>query len=93
MYLFLPKSILKRIQSIMARFLWSNNLSGPCQFKVAWVDCCLPKDEGGFGFKELLSWNKSSIIFQICRIANNGKKFCGFPGSIPVFSSLRLFGR
>lgn len=71
MYMFLPKSVIKRIQSQMARFLWSGKIVGPCFFKVAWEVCCLRKCEGGLGFKELLSWNASAILFQVCRIINS----------------------
>lgn len=74
MYLFLPKAILKRIQSQMARFLWSGKLTGPCLYKVAWRTCCLRKNEGGLGFKELLSWNQSAILLQVCRIINSNSQ-------------------
>lgn len=67
-FLFLPKSILKKIQSILAHFLWGASVNGPCQFKVAWKDCCYPKLEGGLGFKDLISWNKSAVLFQVWRI-------------------------
>lgn len=68
MFLFLPKCVLKKLQSIMSRFLWRGNFSGPCQFKVAWTECCLPKLEGGLGFHDLHKWNMSAIIFQLWRI-------------------------
>lgn len=53
-YLFLPKSVLKKVQSLMAKFLWKGSISGACHYKVAWKYCCLKKSEGGLGFKELL---------------------------------------
>lgn len=70
-HLFLPKLILKRIQGYMARFLWCGRIRGPCHFKVAWKTCCLRKDEGGLGFKELLSWNDSAVLLQLWRIITN----------------------
>lgn len=33
MFLFLPRSILNRIQSIMSRFLWCGKISGPVSLK------------------------------------------------------------
>lgn len=72
-FLFLPKSIFKKIQSILARFLWSGNYTGPCQFNVAWADCCLPKDEGGLELKDLMDWNTSAVVYQLWRIINKEK--------------------
>ncbi|XP_017228236.1 uncharacterized protein LOC108203686 [Daucus carota subsp. sativus] len=67
-YLFLPKKILKRIQSLMSKFLWKGVLDGRCIYKVSWSHCCFPKTEGGLGFKELLGWNQSAICHQLWRI-------------------------
>ena len=71
LYLFLPKKILNRIQGIMAKFLWKGSVEGSCFYKVAWHQCCLRKNEGGLGFKELLSWNKAAVMFQVWRIITN----------------------
>ena len=65
MYLFLPNGVLKCIQSILAKFLWGGSLEGPCLYKVAWVDCCLTKQEGGLGIRDLFEWNKAAILFQV----------------------------
>ena len=70
-HLFLPISILKRIQSSISRFLWTGRCSGPCFYKVSWARCCLRKAEGGLGFKELLGWNKCAVYFQIWRVISN----------------------
>lgn len=69
MYLFLPKLIIKRIEGSMARFLWKP--IPVSHYKVAWRQCCLKKSEGGLGFKEVLSWNKSSIMLQAWHIIKN----------------------
>ena len=68
-YLFLPKGVLKRIQSIFAKFLWNGNLMTACHYKVAWVDCCARKDEGGLGLRDLFEWNRAAILFQIWRLS------------------------
>lgn len=67
-FLFLPVSILKRIQSLINRFLWIGNSIGPCFYKVCWKHCCLRKSEGGLGFKELLTWNQCAVFLQLWRI-------------------------
>lgn len=67
-FLFLPTLVIKRIQSILAHFLWSGNYEGPCMFKVAWKDCCFPKVEGGLGFKDLKKWNLAATMYQLWKI-------------------------
>lgn len=58
------------MQSILSHFLWGAKVSCPCLFKDAWADCCHPKLEGGFGFKDLVKWNGSAVLFQLWRIVN-----------------------
>lgn len=72
-HLFLPKRALKKIQSILSHYLWGASISGPCQFKVAWQDCCYPKKEGGLGFKDLIIWNDAAVLHQIWRIVKKDK--------------------
>lgn len=52
-YLFLPKGVIKRIQSVLANFLWGGTSTSSKHHKVSWSDCCLPKNEGGLGIKSL----------------------------------------
>ena len=35
-FIFLPITILKRIQSLITRFLWRGSSIGPCFYKVSW---------------------------------------------------------
>lgn len=37
---------------------------------MAWEDCCLPKEEGGLGFRDLMTWNMGAVIFQLWRITS-----------------------
>lgn len=69
MYLFLPKGVLKRIQSMLAKFLWGGRLDGQYHYKVAWDDCCFTTDEGGLGVRNLFEWNQAAIFFQIWRLS------------------------
>ena len=48
----------------------AGNLHGKCFYKVAWKDCCYPKDEGGLGLKNIHLWNEAATIFQLWRIIN-----------------------
>lgn len=70
MYNFLPKGILKKIQSLLARFLWGGR-NDKCMHKVALADVCLPKLEGGLNLKSLEDWHHSAILFQLWRIISD----------------------
>ena len=52
----LPGTVIDRITRLARIFLW-----GSKQAPVAWRDLCLPKEEGGLGFRSLKSWNTALI--------------------------------
>lgn len=54
----LPKGCLKAIEQLCNRFLWAGDLTKRASAKVSWNSCCLPKDEGGLGLRNLSIWNK-----------------------------------
>lgn len=68
----LPKGCLKRIQSLCSKFLWSGNISGPVQYKVAWDTICLPKEEGGLGLRDFSLWNKTLCLRLLWLLFANG---------------------
>ena len=53
----LPKYVLKQVEKIMRRFLWSGGIEKASGAKVAWDSICKPKKEGGLGFKPLIPLN------------------------------------
>ena len=57
MYIFLPGAVLKKIQSILAKFLWKGTITGRCRYKIAWAKCCFAKSEMGLGFENLQKLN------------------------------------
>lgn len=75
-HLFLPKCIISKIQSLLAKFLWGGKSDANCHLNVAWRDCCLPKTEGGIGLHDLFERNKTSILLQVWRLSH------------PIFSSM-----
>lgn len=95
----IPKSLCKRIQSILTRFWWD---SAPDKRKMAWVSwdrMATPKCVGGLGFKDLELFNDSLLAKLGWRILNNpdallsrvlkGKYFseCSFLESTPKQAS------
>ncbi|GJV24580.1 putative reverse transcriptase domain-containing protein [Tanacetum coccineum] len=62
----LPKIVIKDIESCFKKFLWNSGDSCKGKAKIAWLDVCKPKDQGGLGFKSLELWNKTlhGILLQ-----------------------------
>ncbi|KAF8115627.1 hypothetical protein N665_0025s0095 [Sinapis alba] len=58
----LPKGCIKRIQSLCSRFLWNGNVTNRAAARVSWEIICLPKKEGGLGFRDLSLWNKTLCL-------------------------------
>ena len=74
MYLFLHDVILKRINSILFKYLWGGYYknNGRCHYKVKWHECCHPKNEGGLGIRNIFEWNQSAVVFQLWRLIQPG---------------------
>lgn len=68
--IFLPNKVIKAVQGVFARYLWTGSLTSRGVYKVSWSDCCYPKDEGGIGIKNLSVWSTAAILFQLWRIIN-----------------------
>ena len=64
----LPNQCIKEINSICAAILWSGPILSTQKAKVAWVDVCRPKEEGGLGLKDLTEVNTVSCLKLIWRI-------------------------
>lgn len=58
----LPKACVAKINSMCSAFLWRGNLEAHITARVAWTTVVKPKEEGGLGVKDLLTWNKASCL-------------------------------
>ncbi|VFQ88796.1 unnamed protein product [Cuscuta campestris] len=58
------KYVLDCITSLCRNFLWGSKLA-----KVAWVDICKPKTEGGLGLKDITSWNNALLCKLLWNLA------------------------
>lgn len=58
--------MIDKITRLCSNFLWAS--SKP---KVAWVDICTPKEEGGLGLRECRTWNKALLLKTLWEIHTN----------------------
>lgn len=49
---------MKEIEGILSAFLWNGVELKSYGVKVSWSSMCVPKNEGGLGFKGLLNGTK-----------------------------------
>lgn len=56
------KKILHEVEEILRRFLWSGPDLKKNGDKVAWEDAYCPHKEGGLGVKDIVVWNKASML-------------------------------
>ena len=64
----LPKSVLKQVESLIRRFLWTGGIDKAHGAKVAWEAVCKPKKEGGLGLKNLAQLNNVLNLKHIWNI-------------------------
>ncbi|KAJ9535280.1 hypothetical protein OSB04_un001622 [Centaurea solstitialis] len=69
----LPVSVVKEIEKLMRRFLWSSGDAIKGKAKVSWKEVCLPKGKGGLGIRSLKCWNKALLAKQIWKLIDNGE--------------------
>ncbi|XP_074301131.1 uncharacterized protein LOC141632485 [Silene latifolia] len=57
----IPKTVMKKIESICRAFLWYGKNSCERPNLVSWKQICQPRRKGGLGFKNLHTWNLALI--------------------------------
>lgn len=65
----LPNSVIRKIESVMAAFLWIGVDQNTHKATVAWSEVYKQKQEGGLRVKNLYFWNKALVtkhIWNIC---------------------------
>ncbi|XP_010419047.1 PREDICTED: uncharacterized protein LOC104704705 [Camelina sativa] len=59
---FLPKQVIKKINSLCSSFLWHGKIHVSTGAKVSWFDICFPKVEGGLGLRQIESLNEACAM-------------------------------
>ncbi|KAK2646960.1 hypothetical protein Ddye_022155 [Dipteronia dyeriana] len=57
----LPKSLFDEIQRLAARYWWGGNENSRKIHWCKWQQLCKPKSEGGLGFRDLETFNRSLL--------------------------------
>ncbi|XP_058215475.1 uncharacterized protein LOC131326638 [Rhododendron vialii] len=65
----LPQKVLKGVEKMVRSFFWSGTELKCVGAKVAWADICVPKEEGGLGFRVLKDWNRASMTKLLWALA------------------------
>jgi hypothetical protein len=63
----LPCSIIRRIESILAAFLWKDCSLSHSGAKIAWASACYPLNKSGLEIKSDKTWNKIVILKHFFR--------------------------
>lgn len=58
----LPKSVIKRINSLCGVFLWKGDVESHHTARVSWEMVTKEKKHGGLGIKDLYTWNKACTL-------------------------------
>ncbi|KAJ6897578.1 hypothetical protein NC652_024398 [Populus alba x Populus x berolinensis] len=64
----LPCHIIRKIESILAAFLWKGTSLNHAGAKVAWASLCYPLKEGGLGIKSIRTWNNAAVLKHVWRL-------------------------
>jgi hypothetical protein len=64
----LPCSIIRRIESILAAFLWKDCSLSHSGAKIAWASACYPLNKSGLEIKSDKTWNKIVILKHFFRL-------------------------
>ncbi|KAG5619824.1 hypothetical protein H5410_005042 [Solanum commersonii] len=60
----MPKKVIKSIESICKKFLWSGGADTSRKALIAWETLCLPKVVGGLNFLDITTWNNVANILK-----------------------------
>jgi hypothetical protein len=72
----LPKQIIKGIITVISQFWWGDDDQQKHMHWFAWWKMCVPKKEGGMGFKDLHCFNLAMLAKQCWRLLSDPDSIC-----------------
>lgn len=91
--LVLPKKVIKKIESLMASFLWAGEVKTRCRAEVKWDEVCRPKKEGRLGLVNWELWNKCLITSHVWNIHAKNIVWVKWVGSYGFCWKVAAFGK
>ncbi|XP_075080326.1 uncharacterized protein LOC142165846 [Nicotiana tabacum] len=59
-----PASVINKLYKMIAQFFWSNSIGGKARHWASWDSLCLPKEEGGPGFRSLHDMSRALFLLE-----------------------------
>ncbi|XP_050238375.1 uncharacterized protein LOC126687864 [Mercurialis annua] len=72
----LPKTFCEEIQGMVSRFWWGNSDSKSSVHWMSWDRMCIPKGDGGLGFRNFHSFNIALLAKQTWRMMTSPDSLC-----------------
>ena len=72
----IPKKICKGISYAIAQYWWGDDATHKRMHWLAWWKMCVPKKEGGMGFRDIHCFNLALLAKQAWRLIDNPDSLC-----------------